>query len=101
LCNQKGAAYYQWKWDELRFTDYQKFQDDLLVDVIQCLFFYFLFFRYIYNLLFVRMKLNEYVRLEYKNPSNIKLKFTHNRETLEYDLSAVKENQSKISNLVT
>ena len=34
LCNKSGAVVYQWKWDELSPQDYDKFKNDLFVDVI-------------------------------------------------------------------
>ena len=34
LCNKSGAVVYQWKWDELSPQDYDKFKNDLFIDVI-------------------------------------------------------------------
>lgn len=34
LCDRAGAVYYQWKWDELKLKDYEKFKNELITDVI-------------------------------------------------------------------
>ena len=33
LCNRSGSVYYQWKWDELKLKDYEKFKNELITDV--------------------------------------------------------------------
>ena len=33
LCDEKGAAYFQWKWEDVRNTQYDKFKYKLLLDV--------------------------------------------------------------------
>lgn len=33
LCNRSGSVYYQWKWDEVKLRDYEKFKNELIVDV--------------------------------------------------------------------
>jgi len=45
--------------------------------------------------------LNDFIRLEYKNPNNIKLKFICEKEMLTFDLGIIKENQNKISDFVS
>lgn len=34
LCDRSGAAYFQWKWNDIRHNDNDSFKDQLLVDVI-------------------------------------------------------------------
>lgn len=41
LCDRAGAVYYQWKWDELKLKDYEKFKNELITDVI-----FYLYFNY-------------------------------------------------------
>lgn len=33
LCNRSGSVSYQWKWDELKLKDYEKFKNELITDV--------------------------------------------------------------------
>lgn len=34
LCNRAGNVYYQWKWDEVKLRDYERFKNELLINVI-------------------------------------------------------------------
>ena len=45
--------------------------------------------------------MNEHIRLEYKNPNNIKLKFNCEKESMTFDLSIVRENQQKLGDFVS
>lgn len=55
---------------------------------------------YFEKLLFIYLKLNEFIRLEYRNPASIKLKFNCNKENMEFELGCSRETQHKMHELV-
>ncbi|RNA29347.1 hypothetical protein BpHYR1_032044 [Brachionus plicatilis] len=76
LCNNNGSVNYQWKWDDIRFSDYERIKDEL------------------------SLELNEFIWLSYKNPNNIKLRFTCEKEVMDFDLSSPKENYNRLHDLL-
>ena len=62
-------------------------------------FFFFSFFYYIF-IIILKKKLNEFIRLEYHDPSKIKIIFDCNKERVEFELGCSKEKMSRLSDFV-
>jgi len=77
LCDKTGCIQHQWKWNELHLNQYDELFSNL------------------------RVQLNEFIQIEYRNPFNIKLKFDCNKEVINFNLGSVKENQPKLNDMVS
>ncbi len=77
LCNKSGCVVRCWKWKELDMSQFDELSEILTI------------------------KLNEHIVLEYRDPSNVRLAFSCDKETVTLNLGCVRDNQSKIQELVS
>lgn len=100
LCNSEGAVVRQWKWDELEDDDLHKLTKDLSVNVAVAFKIPPSSTKFTKSFAVVLFQLNDHLKLEYVDSTNIKLSFVYGKEQVSLDLSPVKDNQSKIQDLV-